>query len=197
MKVPNAVMLSLKLLKEFKKFKGSFPKEALHGVINFVKSEIQTKIIVIRLSENSEEAKNDTDNNSEEDDISNETEKTLDTEDQIHNADSEDIQKIKDEYKKLLPFFLSIDYRNLKEIYLDPVIDDSALEWVGKWNAKLVVKQLLNNRPLVPHSENHGTTNLLTNFTAVMNNEFKADLDLASDIENEKHLKTWDNLPEV
>ena len=30
-----------------------------------------------------------------------------------------------------------------------------------------------------------------------MKNKFKADLDLASDIENGKHLKAWDNLPEV
>ena len=92
---------------------------------------------------------------------------------------------------------MAIDYRNLKEIYLDPVTDDSALEWVGKWNAKLVDKQLPNNRPLVPHFDNHGMRNVLTNFTAVINNEFKADLDLASNIENGKHLKTWDNLPEV
>eukprot|EP00592_Proboscia_alata_P015328 CAMPEP_0194401036 /NCGR_PEP_ID=MMETSP0174-20130528/127574_1 /TAXON_ID=216777 /ORGANISM="Proboscia alata, Strain PI-D3" /LENGTH=577 /DNA_ID=CAMNT_0039197677 /DNA_START=503 /DNA_END=2236 /DNA_ORIENTATION=- len=195
MKVPNAVMLSPKLLKEFKKFKGSSPKEALLGVINFVKSEIQAKIIVTRLSGNSEETKNDTDDNPAEDVPVNETEEPLESED----ADSEDIQKIKDEYKQLLSFlfFLAIDYKNLEEIYLDPVTDDSALEWVEKWNTKLDDKQLPNNVQPGPHSENHGMTNALTNFTTVLNNKFTADLNLASDIENGKHLKAWDNLPEV
>ena len=81
MEVSKAIMLSLKLSKEFKKFKGSSPTEALHGVINFVKLEIQSKIIVMRLSENFEETKNDTDNNSREDDPENEIEEPLETED--------------------------------------------------------------------------------------------------------------------
>ena len=39
--------------------------------------------------------------------------------------------------------------------------------------------------------------NALTNFITVLNNKFKSDLNLASGIENGKHLKSQDNLQEL